>query len=231
MIFDTNFNYLFVVLILFSVFYLFLQYKSNLVTYINTKSGRQYLVRKCDDNVAENNNSVAAANLLDDLAENGIILINHFNTYTNDRTYEHYAYYQRFKDFIRRLTRNYDPNTISESMPNNEYTSYTINKGKKIVFCIRQKPNSNTPQNPCGDLVSLNTMMFVFLHELAHLGTCGIGHHRQFWCNMAFLLKVGEEIGIYDPLNMNNDIPYCGINITSAPDICPGHIPEQSCTT
>ena len=32
MIFDTNFNYLFVVLILFSVFYLFLQYKSNLVS-------------------------------------------------------------------------------------------------------------------------------------------------------------------------------------------------------
>ena len=91
MIFDTNFNYLFVVLILFSIFYLFLQYKSNLVTYINTKSGRQYLVRKCDDTVSENNDSIAAANLLDDLAENGIILINHFNTYTNDSTYKHYA--------------------------------------------------------------------------------------------------------------------------------------------
>lgn len=221
MIFDNNFNYLFIVLILFSIFYIYLEYKSSKVKFVESTSGNTYLVRNCD-------NALEASNLLDALATNGTKLMNHFrdNLDSNDE-------YKTYRPFIERLINNYDPTTISESSPSNEYTSYTINKGKKIVFCIRQKPPTGKKPSVhgCGELVSVNTMMFVFLHELGHLGTCSIGHPPEFWCNMAFLLKVGEEIGIYDPLNTNNDIPYCGINITSAPDICPGHIPEQSCNT
>ena len=223
MIFNNNFNYLFIVLIMFSIFYLFLEYKSSKVKFQSAKSGNTYLVRQCS-------NSIEAANLLDDLAMNGNALITHLNAQINDN-----KDYKRFEHFIKRLTDNYDPATISESSPSNEYTSYTINKGKKIVFCIRQKqPTGDKPSVfGCGNLVDTNVMMFVFLHELAHLGTCSIGHPPDFWCNMAFLLKVGEEMTppIYTPLDIaNSTIPYCGIDITNAPPSCGAeHAPPKSC--
>tara|TARA_B100001123_G_C15055383_1_gene925315 strand:- start:192 stop:881 length:690 start_codon:yes stop_codon:yes gene_type:complete len=229
MIFDNNFNSLFIVLILFSIFYLFLEYKSSKVKFQASSSGNTYLVRQCS-------NSLDAANLLDTLAQNGNALITHLNAKLNDTSFVDYSEYKRFEHFIRRLTENYDSNTISESSPGNEYTSYTINKGKKIVFCIRQKPP--TGANPkvfgCGDLVDVNVMMFVFLHELAHLGTCSIGHPPDFWCNMAFLLKVGADMDppIYTKLDIDNStIPYCGINITNSPPMCgTEHVPSKSCS-
>ena len=120
-------------------------------------------------------------------------------------------------------------------MPSNEYTSYTINKGKKIVFCIRQKPPSGGKPSVfgCGDLVDVKVMMFVFLHELAHLGTCSIGHPTDFWCNMAFLLEAGENMTppIYTPLDTNSVIPYCGIDITHSPPACgTEHVPPKRCS-
>jgi len=229
MIFDNNFNSLFIVLILFSLFYLFLEYKSSKVKFQTADSGNTYLVRQCSS-------SLEAANLLDALSINGKKLVDHLNDKINDSSYTHNKEYTKFKHFIKRLTDNYDANTISESSPSNEYTSYTINKGKKIVFCIRHKPP--TGDNPsvfgCGDLVETNVMMFVFLHELAHLGTCSIGHPPDFWCNMAFLLKVGAhmEPPIYTHLDIDaSTIPYCGINITNTPPECgDSHVPSKSCS-
>ena len=75
---------------------------------------------------------------------------------------------------LKRLKKNYRPNNITESSPGNKYTSYSINKGDKIVFCLRSKDGSNK-------LEDINTMMFVAIHELAHLMTKSIGHTTEFW--------------------------------------------------
>jgi predicted metal-dependent hydrolase len=112
---------------------------------------------------------------------------------------------------LKRLKKNYRPDNITESSPGNKYTSYSINKGDKIVFCLRAKDGSDK-------LVGLNTMMFVAIHELAHLMTKSIGHTTEFWDNMRFLLKKGIKIGVYEKQDFNSiPVEYCGTKITDTP--------------
>ena len=61
-------------------------------------------------------------------------------------------------------------------------------------------------------------MMFVAIHELAHLMTKSIGHTPEFWDNMRFLLKKGIELNVYKKHDYNK-VPkdYCGTQITSTP--------------
>ena len=109
------------------------------------------------------------------------------------------------------MINNFNPNNITESDENNKYTSYSINKGEKIVFCLRSRDKDNK-------LVNLNTMMFVAIHELAHLMTKSIGHTKEFWDNMRFLLKKAIDMKIYTKQDFkNNPQPYCGTQITDSP--------------
>lgn len=111
---------------------------------------------------------------------------------------------------VKRLVSKYKPQNISESIPNTNYTSYSVNKGEKIVFCIRDKKTHN--------LVDINTMMFVAIHELAHIMTKSIGHTEEFWDNMRYLLKKGIKIGVYRNVNYkDNPKAYCGTQITDSP--------------
>jgi predicted metal-dependent hydrolase len=59
-------------------------------------------------------------------------------------------------------------------------------------------------------------MMFVAIHELAHIASNGIGHDKEFYENFKWLLEEANQIGIYKRENFN-DKPqmYCGINITN----------------
>lgn len=114
---------------------------------------------------------------------------------------------------IKRLARNFDPNEISESLPDSKYTSYSVNKGEKIVFCVRQRNESN-------QLVDLNTMIFVAIHELSHLMTISVGHTHEFWNNMKFLLKeaLSSDIQLYNYQSFHTQpVPYCGSLITDTP--------------
>ena len=40
------------------------------------------------------------------------------------------------EDGATRMKRKYNMDNISESEPNTKYTSYSVNKGEKIVFCL-----------------------------------------------------------------------------------------------
>lgn len=111
------------------------------------------------------------------------------------------------------LKNNFDPDKIIEGINDGKYTSYSVNKGEKIVMCVRQRNDNN-------DLVDLNTITFVAIHELAHLMTKSIGHQEEFWENMEFILK---EV-IDSQLNVYNYVPYhkqpeeyCGTTITDTP--------------
>ena len=42
----------------------------------------------------------------------------------------------KLKDDIRRLYKNFNPEAFSETTPDAKYTSYSVNKGEKIVFCL-----------------------------------------------------------------------------------------------
>jgi predicted metal-dependent hydrolase len=112
---------------------------------------------------------------------------------------------------VKQMVEKFNPNNITESPKSNKYTSYSINKGEKIVFCIRQK-------NDTEELVDENTITFVAIHELAHIMTKSVGHTEEFWDNFKKLLKESVKIGIYDRENYTNDPrEYCGIQVTDSP--------------
>jgi predicted metal-dependent hydrolase len=111
---------------------------------------------------------------------------------------------------VRRLKGRFNPYKISESSPTSEYTSYSVNKGEKIVFCLRSKDDQR--------LHDINTITFVALHELAHLMTESIGHTQEFWDNFRFILKNAIQKGHYNYQDFQSKpIRYCGTNITDSP--------------
>jgi predicted metal-dependent hydrolase len=110
----------------------------------------------------------------------------------------------------KRVKKRYNPDAISEGTGDKKFTSYSINKGEKIVFCLRMRDDS-------GNLVDENTLTYVAIHELAHLATEEIGHdNNPFWDNFKWLLKIATENGLYKYVDYNNNPQeYCGLTINS----------------
>lgn len=106
------------------------------------------------------------------------------------------------------LKNNFNPNNLKEGIDGTGYTSYSINKGEQIVLCLRTK----------NKLTDINTMMFVVLHELAHIATESIGHTPEFWNNFKWILEESINLGIYQKKDYNKEaVEYCGMEITSTP--------------
>lgn len=112
---------------------------------------------------------------------------------------------------VVRLVENYNPKSISETLPTSELTAYSENKGEKIAFCLTKTKTSQK-------LIDLNTLTFVAIHELSHLMTKSIGHKLEFWQNFKFMLENAKEAGIYQPVDYkNNNQEFCGLKITDNP--------------
>lgn len=111
---------------------------------------------------------------------------------------------------VKRLSKFYNT-IIVESQAKSKFTSFSINKGEKIVFCLRSR-NSNE------ELVDLNLLMFVAIHELAHIITASVGHTEEFWNNFKWLLVEAVKTNIYKPHDFQNKPEeYCGTQITDSP--------------
>ena len=183
-------DFIIIVLILFfTTFYIKEQFTE--VSYIKSSvDNNKYLVRSEEDNKE-------AANLLANINLKLLELIEVLKQkYPNDER-------------TKRVIQNYDPNALSESDESNKYTSYSVNKGEKIVFCLRMRNVDKT-------LVDLNTLTYVAVHELGHLATKEIGHLDIFWKNFKWLLEIAAEHGIYNYIDYSQKPqPYCGIVISS----------------
>jgi len=114
-------------------------------------------------------------------------------------------------DRIIRLNNKFDPNVIVENEPNSKNTSYSINKGEKIVLCLRSRDGQDR-------IVKENILTFVSLHELAHIMTLSVGHTKEFWDNFEFLLREAIKNGYYEHIDFNKTpYKYCGVEITDTP--------------
>jgi hypothetical protein len=112
-----------------------------------------------------------------------------------------------------RFVSRFSTDVFVENDMNSSDTSYSENKGQKIVVCLRDK--TKKPQYP---LIDENTVMFVMLHEMAHLMTETIGHTPEFWTNFKRMLHDAVQLGIYQPVNYaQQPTPYCGMTITDTP--------------
>jgi hypothetical protein len=109
----------------------------------------------------------------------------------------------------QRLIDNYDPKNIAEGTEDEKFTSYSINKGEKVVFCLRARDGTN-------NLVDDNTLTYVAIHELGHLATKEIGHEEIFWNNFKWLLKIATDNGLYTYVDYSaQPQKYCGLTINS----------------
>jgi hypothetical protein len=115
------------------------------------------------------------------------------------------------KKKIQLLQKRFNPNHLQESEERSLHTSYSINKGQNIIFCLRSKDASQT-------LIDKNILIFVALHELAHVMTVSVGHTSEFWENFRFLLAHAITMHMYQPVDFKeNPVPYCGTYITDTP--------------
>jgi len=112
---------------------------------------------------------------------------------------------------IKILVSRFNSDNFSENDLTANSTSYSENKGEKIVVCIRDKA-------PPYKFADENTVMFVLLHEMAHLMTTTVGHTPEFWANFKRILHDAVQCGIYTPVNYTKTpTPYCGMTITDSP--------------
>ena len=115
---------------------------------------------------------------------------------------------------VKQMVQNFraDPERFLEATPDSEHTSSTVNKGESIHMCLRQR------EGPDESLVNENVMMFVALHEFAHICTESIGHDSDFWNNFGWLLKEAEGMGLYQYTDFAaHPVNYCGVYITDSP--------------
>ena len=159
---------------------------------IASKDGNRYCVR-------ERNKLEPAANLLASVTQRCKDLVKYMGEkHQND-------------DRVKRLVQGFNPKKITETLPTSELTAYSENKGEKIAFCL----NKNKVDD---DLIDLNTLTFVAIHELSHIMTSSIGHKQEFWENFKFLLMNAKEAGIYNPVDYKKKPKeYCGMTINDNP--------------
>lgn len=122
------------------------------------------------------------------------------------------------KPQVQQLLQNFRPDAerLLESTPDEEHTSFSVNKGQKVHLCLRQRQGANE------NLVDENIMIFVALHEMAHMITKSIGHEPEFWNNFGWLLREAEKTGVYQYQDFKaQPVSYCGVQITDQPKYDP----------
>lgn len=117
--------------------------------------------------------------------------------------------------FIKKLKENYNPYMISEAAVDPRYTTFTVDK-KDINICLRTR-------NHYEKIYDINLLMYVVIHELAHLcnysrdGTPIIGHGREFKEIFAFLVSESIKLKLYDYEDYSKSPKeYCNIVINSS---------------
>ena len=168
---------------------LFLEYRTS-------KNGKQYGIQEIFEN------SDIALEILAQLHHNMDAFVSKLKAkYPNDKR-------------AQRLVKNFNQVEIEETTetPDDDNTSYTINKGELMSLCLRESSNGR----PFHDY---NSLCFVIIHEMAHIASVSEGHNFEFIENFKFLLKEAVIMGYYTPIDYSkNPFLYCGkVKVTNNP--------------
>lgn len=115
-----------------------------------------------------------------------------------------------YRDYINLLKHNLTPvrTTIYETDPFSDFTSYSVNKGEELSLCLTSKKTK--------ELHNINLLMYVVIHELAHIACPEIGHGPLFKKIFKKLLEESIKINIYNYEDYNNKpLEYCGMILNS----------------
>lgn len=180
------------------------------VTYVEADSDKtKYMIRR---GAKPEGYLKESANTLAEINKRVLKLIDHLQTkYAKDPSKNYW---------IRMLKKNYSPYTLSEAAVDNRYTTFTVDKSDLHV-CLRTRDQNEK-------MYEINILMYVILHELAHL--CNFdpngypinGHGDEFKNVFKVLVVEAIKIGIYNYTDYSKQPQeYCGIKITST--ILPSH--------
>lgn len=109
--------------------------------------------------------------------------------------------------------KKYNIKNVIEGRPNpggSGDTSYVINKGEKIVHCIRSAKDRSK-------FVNDNLQIYTMVHEAAHIASSSIGHGEEFQKNFLWLLTNAVNIGIYKPIDYRKyPTEFCGLTVDAS---------------
>lgn len=176
-----------------------------LIKYNSSKVKFIYVVSDIDDerySVLSKVDSRKAANILAKIKQN----IHALNMYLQNNKAN--PEYKNFITYIDLFSNGIKNTKISEGSGTNGYTSYTVNKGEEMVFCVRDE-NKN--------IHDINLLMYVAIHEISHIACPEQGHTPLFSRIFAFMLSNAIRIGIYHKIDFSNyPAKYCGMTINES---------------
>lgn len=172
--------------------YYFIKLSKPEVTYVKSKfDGKEYMVLNLDDK---------------EEATYMLSIINKRISILQDHLLNNIHKYSEYAPYIKQLGKKIKKLSLTENSPNGRYTSYTINKGDEIALCLRSRKT--------GKLHDINLIMYVVLHELAHVACPEIDHTYLFKKIFVFLIDVATKLKIYINIDYQiNPHEYCGLII------------------
>jgi hypothetical protein len=103
--------------------------------------------------------------------------------------------------FVKNLVNKYNPMVVSEGNSDDSDTSFIINKGDKMVICVKNRNN---------EFHDMSLLKFVTLHEISHIGSIEYQHESEFWDNFRWLLRFVVKERMYEPIDYGKyPIEYC----------------------
>lgn len=110
------------------------------------------------------------------------------------------------------LLDGYNFETVSENDPRGSGTAFTVRKGESMKLCLREK---GAPYR----LIGHNTLLFVLIHEVAHIAAFDVWSHAWgFWVTFKWLLNEARLAQVYVPVNYEKaPVIYCGLVIEYSP--------------
>ncbi len=157
-----------------------------------------YLVRNYPD---KNNASNMLANLKAELNR----FVDHLISTTKQNEFK------QFSSYIVNLHAKMKYIIFAESSDSSIYTSYCVNKGDEIVFCIRSKSLRSN------DIHDLNLIMYVALHEISHIACPEMNHTELFKNIFRFICTEAVNYGIYKKIDFAaNPTEYCGMIVSAS---------------
>lgn len=113
------------------------------------------------------------------------------------------------------LINNYNPDVLRENNPiDTNNTSYVLEKGRSIAFCLREKESGEHK------IEDQNMLLFVNLHEISHLAMSfhDPSHSKEFWTTFKLLLEEAIASGLYKPIDWGKTPrQYCGLKVDYNP--------------
>jgi len=185
------------ILISIIIIFLYILYiiKKNRLTLVETNNSKFM--------VYNDENKIESAKLLATLVDRMYKLRNYL--INNKKKYEEYEEYINLLE----TNLNTERTTIYENIPDSNLTSYTINKGEELGFCLKSKIT--------GKFHDINLLMYVAIHEMAHIACPEIGHDELFKNIFMFLTIEAINMGLYKKTDYeSNNVEYCGMILSSS---------------